>query len=193
MLPFIPCSLGLENKMKMLFRDRDMYIAYLKRRGFVFLAKGLYAVVLFHPKNPQRVIKVANAADGWASYVVWATQKRFAGGFAPKVYSLKFHNGFYVASMERLSCTISEVRDGAGSYNNSQVYLYRQIEKREKLLSPPLLAKFMAAFDSSGYRNDMHDRNVMVRHDGHVVVTDPSSDYFDKPAYRIKNGYIVQH
>jgi hypothetical protein len=88
---------------------RLAYENKLRARGYQLLGKGLYSNVFAAPKS-DKVIKVADM-DEWPRYILWATKNGYAGNFAPKVYSLKFHDGYYVATMERLVATIQDIRN----------------------------------------------------------------------------------
>ena len=94
----------------MKFDNPHAYAAFLMRHGFEHLGGGAYANVYAYPKS-KRCIKIGRSCDSWPHYVLWGTAKRYAGGFAPKVYSLKYHGSFYVAVMERLVCTIRDTAD----------------------------------------------------------------------------------
>lgn len=170
----------------------DQYRKWLAKRGYIVLGQGLMAAVYTKPGS-NRAIKVSRQIDQWPDYVLWATKNRYAGTFAPKVYSLKFHKDFYVATMEVLVCTIGELRDK--SWRNEQLRNYDSMlnglygEKR------PISAldKFCSKAKEAEFNHDLHDNNFMVRSDGSVVLIDPSSRRSEVTKYRLKNGYIVNH
>jgi|SRR5882724_40651 len=188
-MPHFVHSLGLENAMV----TEYSYGMFLLRHGFICIGHGLFSSVYAKPGS-SRVIKIGTGTDAWAHYALWGTAKRYAGTFCPKVYSLKFHRGFYVAVMERLVCTLSE---SSGSSHQTRLYekmRYAMKGYGDTHLLPPSALKFAQACRKAEFANDLHQGNFMIRANGHLVVIDPCArDFRDKPLYRIKNGYIVQH
>lgn len=155
----------------------NAYIEALTRKGYREIAAGLYSTVMAKGKS-NRVIKVfryqTGDFDGWAEYVHWATQMGFAGTYAPKVYSFKRHEGFYVAVMERLDSTISKIERSNKAFD---FYWHWRDESWTK--EYPAFHEFMVAFQKrfSDYSLDMHDDNWMVRGDN-IVLTDPISGHY---------------
>lgn len=159
---------------------KEKYREWLVKRGFECLGKGVYSYVYAKPGS-NRCIKVATTCDAWPAYVLWAMRKRYSGTFAPKVYSLKYHNGFYVAVMERLVCTLHDVREDSPSkvyrhtvYHNHARDLIRlgghdYPEKAKKWI------KFAQDADAENLLDDLHQGNFMIRKDGQIVLIDPSS------------------
>ncbi len=165
--------------------------------GCQVIGNGLYANVFSVPHRSDLAIKVAGC-DPWPDYIRWATKAGYAGKFAPKVYSLKFHSDYYVAIMERLVCTVREIRfTDKGDYRDirtDQLTLYNQFSgygrgEKDETAAPDFIA-YVAQLRHHQFYGDMHDGNVMVRHDGQLVITDPvsggSSEYF-----RIKKGVCL--
>jgi len=169
------------------------YGEFLLRHGFDHIGHGLFSNVYAKPGS-TRVIKIGTGTDAWTHYALWGTAKRYAGTFSPKVYSLKFHHDFYVAVMERLVCTLRD-----SSEHSHQVRLYERMCHTmqgygDTHLLPPSALKFAQACRAAKFANDLHESNFMIRANGHLVVIDPCArNYHDKPLYRIKHGYIVQH
>ncbi len=159
----------------------------LRAKGFNSIGKGLYANV-FAKDNSDKVVKVASL-DNWPSYIKWATKHGYAGKFAPKVESLKFYDGFYVAVMERLVGTLNEF---AGS-TSIHFQLYKEITAwRDSGTSDATdLMEFANKLKQAGLDGDWHFGNVMVRKDGQIVVTDPTSRPFMNNRFRIKHGQIT--
>lgn len=158
----------------------DRFIAGLRRRGYHVLGQGLYSTVLAKPGS-QRVVKVNRSLDGWPDYMLWASKAGYAGTFAPKVYSFKFHGTWYVAVMERLEATIDATRcDNPRGYKIWQ-QLQRAIsgwlaDQKELDALVPGAWCFATALRTSGIgATDLHTQNFMLRHDGSVVCTDPVS------------------
>ena len=114
--------------------QRSDYENKLRALNFDHLGKGMYANVFAIP-NTDKVIKVASN-DAWPDYIKWATQNDYAGKFAPKVYSLKFHDGWYVAIMERLVETMKEFE-----VNSEQYQLYRNVVQSYYLNIPKRSSK----------------------------------------------------
>lgn len=170
---------------------RAEYERNLETLGFELLGKGLYSRVYAIPNHPDKVIKVADR-DGWLEYIRWATERGYAGKFAPKVFSLKFHNqdGFYVAIMERLVDTVGQMRNSStisDLFHTITDWKWRKKETDEK---HPDLHAFMRELDQKQMINDLHDGNAMVRSDGQIVITDPLTiGSTDK--YRIKSGTLA--
>ena len=172
------------------------YCAALEKRGYVKLGGGLYSVV--YAINADFAIKVGHN-DNWPNYIEWATQAGFAGTFAPKVYSLKFHRGFYVAIMERLACTIADLRAGNGGRRSKDHYemAYKALlggaglRFNEKADGFEHLKAFGRLAYEAGFNDDLHDGNVMLRRDGQIVLIDPSSNPPNKARLRIKRGLVT--
>jgi hypothetical protein len=159
----------------------------LRARGYQLIGSGLYSNVFAAP-NSDKVIKVGDY-DEWPSYIQWATQKGYAGTFAPKVFSLKFHDCYYVALMERLVCTISQLY-GSGSLEQSRLYSSVICNHDFSDAATDFIA-FFQDMRKAGHHGDLHNGNVMVRHDGQVVVTDPVAGGFSSEKFRIKSGACV--
>jgi hypothetical protein len=183
---------------------QERYENTLGKLGYQKIGSGLYSNVFAKP-NGERCIKVGQF-DQWPHYARWAIEAGYAGNFAPKVYSLKYHDDFYVAVMERLVATMNDVQ-AASDYrceNNSLWHLYqgfyhavddwRETENAiEKNQLPDDLAElkiFASDLRAAGMTGDIHGGNVMVRKDGHLVVIDPSSRRSDQKV-RIKNGEVI--
>lgn len=170
--------------------NREQYENKLRASGCELLGSGLYSNVFAVPKS-NKVIKVAEM-DRWPEYILWATQNGYAGTFAPKVESLKFRDGYYIAVMERLVCSISDIRREFGYRSQAfHVRLYSEMEdwRYEVTKTAPCeLLAFWRALRAEGLANDTHDGNVMVRHDGQLVITDPASGLSSGTKFRIKSG-----
>jgi hypothetical protein len=156
----------------------------LEDKGFPVIGKGMYAKVFAIP-NTDKAIKVAYL-DAWPKYIEWSTKNGHAGKFAPKVESLKFFDGFYVAVMEKLVATISEFPG-----TSEQRQFYREMTGYGTKTATDL-AEFWNSLRHEGMSGDLHGGNVMVRKDGQIVVTDPTSRAFDTERFRIKRGELQQ-
>ena len=171
---------------------KEQYETRLEDYGAKKIGKGLYANIFSIPKT-DKVVKVAGL-DQWPVYIKWATENGYAGKFAPKVTSLKFFDDYYVAVMERLVATYSEYRTSK---------LRDSITDQDKLYNAMTWHKdysegdfgsdfldFVNELKSEGLGGDMHDGNIMIRKDGQIVITDPTSRQFDSERFRIKSGKI---
>lgn len=170
---------------------REQYETGLQKRGFEIVGSGCFATVL---AKGNLAVKVARH-DGWPNYIRWATERGYAGIYAPKVYSLKFHADhapFYVAFMERLVCTLGELR----SYSNNtyQSLLYRDLARTlydgtNDHPVPDGLRSFANELRAERFADDIHDGNIMVRSDGQIVITDPSVRSGEP--FRLKRGAFL--
>jgi len=176
--------------------NQDAYIQRLYKRGFIQLGAGLYSTVLTKPGS-DRVVKVGRYTDQWPQYVEWATIKGYAGSFAPKVYSLKYHNQFYVAIMEQLVDTMAGIHREGGSTSSEIAYrTFREYALGFRDGKIDANAEHLIAF-AKDLRNaklasDLHDGNIMIRKDGQIVVTDPASGASNSTNLRIKRGLITK-
>ena len=182
------------------------YQANLVARGCEKLGSGCYGAVYSIP-GTDKVIKVGSQ-DQWPDYIVWATRNGYAGNFAPKVYSLKFKSfeghEYYVAIMERLVCTIGQMKldpdDNYRSVSAPQIKLHSQIEnwlgqpdadRSPDLVQATDLLEYVKALRLAKFTGDCHSSNVMVRHDGSLVVTDPVSYSDTGTRFRIRSGHCL--
>jgi hypothetical protein len=194
-----PIAKHLSFKSRGKIMNKSDYINKLQEKGFELLGRGLHSNVFAVPYTDS-VIKVGNA-DEWPDYIQWSIQNGYNGKFAPKVSSLKFKDGYYVAIMERLVATISEIKNEirnsgkGGLYNNSITKLANEVDKfrynPEGGIDAPELQDFVATLKKKRLANDLHDGNIMVRKDGQLVVTDPVSNSSSTAKFRIKNGELV--
>jgi len=186
--PELPLGDPLSNRGKKSMQ-RSEYENKLRALNFEHLGKGMYANVFAIP-NTDKVIKVASN-DAWPDYIKWATKNGYAGKFAPKVYSLKFHDGWYVAIMERLVDTMKNFRVSSEQYQLYYDHVARRssdIPARSSKGKPKDLIEFVHNLRDAGLANDLHQGNVMVRKDGQLVITDPSHGGFSSERFRIKNS-----
>lgn len=169
------------------------YHAWLLKHGFECIGGGVFSKVYAKPGS-DRCIKVAKAEDAWPAYILWAMRKRYTGTFAPKVYSLKFHHGYYVAVMERLVCTLQDIICDSDDYYHHPGYTnqvrdfcrlgeHKHPDKADKWI------KFAKAANGANLLQDLHNGNFMLRKDGQLVLIDPASR-FSPTRPRIKAGYL---
>lgn len=172
-------SIERENHMR-----RSEYENKLAKLNFPLLGKGMYANVFAIP-NTDKVMKVARN-DAWPVYIKWASENGHMGKFAPKVDSLKFFDGFYVAVMERLAGTMHDFE----AFSTGHYKAYREAVSYgwSRPKRPSRLGNYIQKLRDAGLAGDLHPGNVMVRKNGQIVVTDPTSREFDVEPFKIKSG-----
>jgi len=175
--------------------QRDQYENMLRHLGCQQIGSGLYSNV-FAFRGSDKVIKVADY-DRWPEYILWSIKNGHAGKYAPKVFSLKFKEDFYVAVMERLVCTIGDIlRDSdqrvafCPQYTVWRQAAAYQVPDDNEIEADDFQA-YIYCLKASGLKNDLHEGNIMIRHDGQPVITDPCSGIFSSSKYRIKNGQLT--
>lgn len=161
----------------------------LAGRGFRVLGRGSFSVVMGKP-NCTRVIKLCDRGDAWPDYVYWASVNGFAGGLAPKVWSIEigeeqhhryYNQAAYVAIVERLQpfCANTDDTKRQAYYN-----LARLLWDRGKYaLDPTARAgldqycpdweRFVTTFPYHLGGRDFGGSNTMMRADGTFCVSDP--------------------
>lgn len=173
----------------MLKLQKHEYENKLRQRGCSLIGHGLYSNVFSVPDKPDIVIKVGYL-DQWPDYIKWATDHGHTGKFAPKVYSLKFHDSYYVAIMERLVCTIGEIKHPENDryvFVPDQYFVFQNLHFADECTATDLV-EYVRALRQNQLSGDLHDGNVMIRSDGSMVVTDPASGLFSSQRFRLKNG-----
>jgi hypothetical protein len=177
-------------------RDQEKYENKLRHLGYQRLGSGLYSNVFAKPHS-DKAVKVGSI-DSWPDYAKWLIEKGYSGTFGPKIYSLKFYEDFYVASMERLVDTVGGMQadyDHISNPPNDLWQMFRALRKWLGSYSPdelpqnPDFQAFMRELDEEGLAGDLHAGNVMIRKDGSLVVTDPSARH-SHSRFRIKNGTV---
>lgn len=155
--------------------SRRSFELRMTARGWKQIGAGSYASVYANPKHPDKVIKIGYANDHWPHYIQWANDHGYMGKQAPFVYSIKPMGDFYVAVMERLACTLSEVQRDRGQQeyfdvNTASKFTY----DRWMPLKSELQAFKLDAIDF-GWGSDWCGANTMFRGNGDIVLTDPMS------------------
>ena len=147
----------------------------LIKRGFRTLGSGAYSSVLAKPDS-DRVIKIQHSSDNWIDYCKWAAEKGYAGKFAPQVYSFKRYTNFAVAVVERMDRTTNDEKDdlnlierliGPASRGNTMAKLFMEE------LAPKCTPFFDDLFKTFENHLDLYGKNIMIRKNGSLCVTDP--------------------
>lgn len=181
--PYLPWDYGANH-----------FIIRLQKRGFKILGSGCYSTVLW--KKGNRVIKVNRGhSDAWMDFCLWGSQKGYAGGLTPKVYSYKKIGDFYVAVMEKIdTCAFRiNIKEDAALYPQLLTYATQYgNNKAAELLDTQIPGCKKFIYDllewNSGYGLDLHGENIMFRSDGSMVVVDPVSHASNLTVNRLKAG-----
>lgn len=155
----------------------------LEKRGYEELGSGCFSTV-YAKGDSDRVLKVTRNIDNWIDYIHWASEKGYAGKFAPKVYSYKkftakdgeqfsvavverMHKGFYSVGIEE-DAHIASALMWPCVRGNTMAQLYLEDFS-------PGLPKFLLDFheEFGEDRTDIGGNNMMVRKDGSFCLTDP--------------------
>jgi hypothetical protein len=120
----------------------------------------------------------------WVSYIKWAQQTPFRQMFAPKLYALKFHRGFYVAVLERVETIAMNMRDEDADKRTAFDRLTwwrgateQGLDEASRLL-PAGLALFVQVLREQG-ANDFNWGNYGKMKDGRWVVLDPTTNVLE--------------
>ena len=164
----------------------DNYMQGLRNRGFRQLGAGAFGTVFVHPKRSDRVVKVSRDANCvWPHYVQWANSLKVNMG--PKLYSLKFHAGFYVAVMERVDTDDHSKRHVSGPFSEYR-YSNKNMCSNDTLAGfkknagihwcnkrwPHMIA-YLRLLEKRSMSGDLHHGNWGVREDGSVCIFDPTT------------------
>jgi hypothetical protein len=168
--------------------DMYEYEDKVRQLGAEEIGRGLYSKVFAIPYT-DKVLKIGDM-DEWPAYIEWAAKNGHMGKFAPKVFSLKFHNGFYVAIMERLVATMRDLESN-GAKNSTQYRAWESVQSRRDPLATDYADYVNTLIKLHLGKDDLHDGNVMVRKDGSLVVTDPFSGRLSSQPFRIKSGSLL--
>lgn len=162
--------------------DSDKLLHFLRKKSLTQLGRGLFSTVLASAQS-DRVVKICQGHhDSWPDYVIWATKMGYAGTLAPKVYSLHMLNRGYIAIMERL-IPIGRGNETGISYKCALAWGEYCWQRRTQVTPQfaelhNFIGKIADTFGGGqgccGIADlDLHDRNIMCRNDGSLVITDP--------------------
>jgi hypothetical protein len=188
------------------YSDYDQYIVDLhKKHKLKALASGKFAVVYQHPKFPDVAVKVVKEDTPYIKFLEWSMKQK-NNPWLPKILSIHhFHDEFdpsydgfsddeprgenwQIVFMERLNkMTRKDVKNFlklSGLYeigidapefgNITDEDL--DLAMKTKSIDPHLKAIFKYVRGTQ-FALDIHDQNIMVRDDGQLVITDPTSYY----------------
>ena len=151
----------------MLYRN-PMVNAILNKSGYTRIGNGLYSDVYARGTEPF-VIKVSNDTQNWPTYIQWANECGYAGGFAPMVYRYQLYDGFFIAVMERFEWMLA--RHPIDDVDNFFHQAWTHLEPRF-----PGLNEFMAHACHDLNIGDLHGGNIMLNADAtRICLIDPSS------------------
>jgi len=173
-------------------------VSMLNRCGLIKIGEGSYAEV-YAKKTKDFAYKVGNMYldenDGWFQYAKLAKKHSANNPYFPEISFIRGSARAYIAKMEFIPKTLFDIRDGV--YNKSyeiddslwQVFyedknstlvqkLYEQNPEFFKFLKDEkfweavsLIKEYMKDFPDMDL--DIHDRNIMIRENGQIVITDP--------------------
>lgn len=160
----------------------------LEAAGWTKLGAGINACV-YGKDGCDQVVKVGcNPDDAWLDYVVHGSDHGMAANpHFPKVFSLKVYKGWYVAVLERLTCTAGQLDWDAAKHGLSYAQVDEMKQAQRKISEgvygvPPRPAAAdslskMAKFLRDNFNEfDLHGGNYMVRttpQGPQLVVIDP--------------------
>lgn len=167
------------------FSESDEYMRRLRKRGFKEIGRGAYSTVFSRP-GWDKVLKVCRHVDYWPAYAKWCQQTK--SPHAIRVYSIRHHDDFYVAIMEKVtpatkvrnlnsmanyirSCHHTAPSLVATSLDNAGVAGQTRFVAKKY----PKLPAFLRLVRRIG--DDLHPGNWGVREDGTPVIFDPVTDY----------------
>lgn len=145
-----------------------------------FLGSGIHSQV-YKSKTMGYATKVCQNIDQWPEYVIWATGEGFAGNLAPEVYAIREISFGYVATMELFERTISVTYDlpwNLSGLFDKYVYGWGLPLSIDELCLLdrylPGYERFVASYRARFGNNwDIGGRNIMVRANGTLCITDP--------------------
>lgn len=147
-------------------------------RNHAYLGGGIHSQV--YKSRMGYATKVCQNADPWPEYVEWAAGLGYAGNLAPMVYSIRPIVGGYVATMELCKQTLATASgDLCQVAHLFEKYAYSGYPLDHKDLA--LLHKYLPGFEAFvasfrlrfGNNWDLGTRNMMLRFDGSICITDP--------------------
>lgn len=157
------------------FTSSRLFANWLTKRGYKLLGSGAYSSV-YAKEGQDRVIKVQHGNDNWIDYCKWAAEKGFAGKFAPRVYSFKRFTNFAVAVMEKMDRTTNDKKDDLALVE-SLLYPMARGNLMARLYLDDLVPGSVPFFDGlfTDFKDqlDLYGKNIMIRKDGSLCVTDP--------------------
>ena len=135
--------------------------------GLEGLGFGGSAVVMAHPDDPSRVLRVCEEADGWVAYA--------CGGepniHKPTVFALGWTGVCWVAVSERLDPASGE----AGVAFTDSLLSAVQPARKAEPTTPEMVSLMADVQDRHLLLDDIEPRNILRRSDGMIVLNDQVS------------------
>ena len=153
------------------------------------LGSGHFSVVFECPWDETKCIKIGHGGlsnigdiyeDGWLEYALYCMKRHREGNvnpLLPIIHKIQVGDGYFVALLEKYAKTASSfdndkmrkfetVRSIISSYDKPKEIDEEYAAYARELKADPLFPNC----------HDIHKGNVMCDEDGHIVITDPSSD-----------------
>jgi len=164
--------------------DRAGMVRSLKAMGYEQLGRGCFAVALAHPERPEVVVKVgqrragrsgfSHLKDGFPKYCEFLRSSGTTSKYALKVYHFEevshWGGGTYAAVVERCrsgkGCKAQKSIEAASylAKGSMSAWLIKDADRHA--------TRFIRRFAHLA-KLDLHSANVMLRANGHPVITDP--------------------
>lgn len=149
--------------------------------GLEGLGCGSYASVIAHPEHAHLVIRVSKRTDGWVEYACGP-----ANSLRPELHALGWTGDVWVAIAERLIPVPPEWEDDA--LDRVDTLLKGKGEGPEALAAAALMAD---AAERDLRFDDVAPRNIMMRANGDLVITDPMAEISDVAEAYLMNKFSI--
>lgn len=153
------------------------------------IGSGNFSVVFECPWDDTKAIKIGHGglgdvgniyADGWLEYALYCMKRHREGNanpLLPIIHKIQVGDGYFVALLEKYAKT-------ASSFDNDQMRKFKTVRSIISSYDKPkeideeyaAYARELKADPLFPNCHDIHNGNVMCDEDGHIVITDPSSD-----------------
>lgn len=150
--------------------------------GLDMLGEGAYAIVMQHPGDPDKVLRVALSDDGWISHA--AGQPNV---LRPVIHALGWTGHVWVAVAEKL---MPVAEDWESRVERRVHNLFRgkgpdaEVEAARMMLDETQRHKMRL--------DDMDARNLMFRANGDLVINDPVSHLNDELEEQLKGQFRMR-
>lgn len=167
---------------------------FKKKKNISLIDSGAYASVYGNNKD-NFVYKIGSyeslESDGYLSYL--KTIEGNNNPIFPKIYKVKLYkvtneegevvDRFYVVKMERLkefnpkhsTTSFAELYEGLKDHRNYQREPVTKLKKNHHIAKIPSIKPVLKMLKDLGeeFSPDWHEDNMMMRKNGHLVITDP--------------------